>query len=69
VQRACEALFARLDRRPIPLTLLSQYLPRQHDAVRSGRIAATTAELLREGVAHALRPYIRACGDASGAAA
>jgi len=32
VQRACDALFARLDRRPIPLTLLSQYLPRQHDA-------------------------------------
>jgi D-tagatose-1,6-bisphosphate aldolase subunit GatZ/KbaZ len=62
VQRACEALFARLDRRQIPLTLLSQYLPRQHDAVRAGRIRATTADLLREGVAQALRPYQAACG-------
>jgi D-tagatose-1,6-bisphosphate aldolase subunit GatZ/KbaZ len=66
VQRACEALFSRLDRRPIPLTLLSQYLPRQHEAVREGRIAATTAELLREGVAAALRPYFTACGQLRG---
>jgi D-tagatose-1,6-bisphosphate aldolase subunit GatZ/KbaZ len=64
VQRACQALFARIDRRPIPLTLLSQYLPRQHDAVREGRIAATSAEILREGVASALRPYLAACGQA-----
>lgn len=69
VRRACEALFARLDRRPIPLTLLSQYLPRQHDAVREGRISATTADLLREGVALAIRPYVAACGPALGATA
>jgi D-tagatose-1,6-bisphosphate aldolase subunit GatZ/KbaZ len=64
VQRACQALFARLDRRPIPLTLLSQYLPRQHDAVREGRIAPTTGAILLEGVAAALRPYFAACGAA-----
>jgi D-tagatose-1,6-bisphosphate aldolase subunit GatZ/KbaZ len=68
VQRACQALFARLDRRPIPLTLLSQYLPRQHEAVREGRIAATTADILREGVAAAIRPYLAACGNARKAA-
>ncbi len=67
VRRACDALFARLDRRPIPLTLLSQYLPRQHEAVREGRIATTTADLLREGVALALRPYLAACGRPHGA--
>ncbi len=61
VQRAVAAMRERLDRRPIPLTLLSQFLPRQHDAVRDGRIAGTTAEILREGVAAALRPYIAAC--------
>ena len=54
VQRAVAAMRERLDRRPIPLTLLSQFLPRQHDAVREGRIAGTTAEILREGVAAAL---------------
>jgi D-tagatose-1,6-bisphosphate aldolase subunit GatZ/KbaZ len=62
VQAACRAMCARLDARPIPLGLLSQYLPRQHEAVREGRIGATTAEILREGVAAALRPYVAACG-------
>ena len=69
VQRAVSALCERLDRRPIPLTLLSQFLPRQHDAVRDGRIAGTTAEILREGVAGALRPYVAACGRPAGVAA
>jgi len=61
IQRAVAAMCERLDRRPIPLTLLSQFLPRQHEAVREGRIANSTAEILREGVAAALRPYIAAC--------
>lgn len=61
VQRSVAAMRERLDRRPIPLTLLSQFLPRQHDAVREGRIAGTTAEIMREGVAAALRPYVAAC--------
>jgi D-tagatose-1,6-bisphosphate aldolase subunit GatZ/KbaZ len=69
VQRAVAAMRERLDRRPIPLTLLSQFLPRQHDAVREGRIAGTTAEILREGVAAALRPYVAACGGGPRAAA
>lgn len=63
VQRAVAAMCERLDRRPIPLTLLSQFLPRQHDAVRDGRIAATTAGILQEGVAASLRPYVEACGS------
>jgi D-tagatose-1,6-bisphosphate aldolase subunit GatZ/KbaZ len=69
VQRAVTAMRERLDRRPIPLTLLSRFLPRQHDAVREGRIAATTADILREGVAMALRPYIAACNGSRRAAA
>lgn len=62
VQRACAALLSRLRRAPLPLTLLSQYLPRQYAAVRAGRLRATTDELLHEGIAMALRPYMRACG-------
>ena len=69
VQQAVAAMRERLNRRPIPLTLLSQFLPRQHDALRDGRIAGTTAEILREGVAAALRPYIAACAAPSRAAA
>jgi D-tagatose-1,6-bisphosphate aldolase subunit GatZ/KbaZ len=69
VQDAVAAMLARLGRRPIPLALLSQFLPRQHDAVREGRIAATPEALVREGVAAALRPYIAACAGTAKAAA
>jgi len=68
VRQAVAAMMERLARRPIPLALLSQFLPRQHDAVREGRIGATPAELVREGVAAALRPYIAACGGLGAAA-
>ena len=68
VQRACVAMFERLDRAKIPLTLLSQYLPRQYDAVRAGRLTVAANEILREGIAQTLRPYLAACGGAPGAA-
>ena len=61
VQRAVARMRQRLERQPIPMTLLSQFLPRQHDAVREGRIPNETAAILREGVAAALRPYFAAC--------
>jgi D-tagatose-1,6-bisphosphate aldolase subunit GatZ/KbaZ len=61
VQRACDSLLARLRRTQLPLTLLSQYLPHQYQAVRDGQLAATVDDLLREGIALALRPYIHAC--------
>ena len=69
VRRAVDAMRQRLDRQPIPMTLLSQFLPRQHDAVRDGRIPNSTAGILREGVAAALRPYVEACANAPKAAA
>lgn len=62
IQRAYESLLARLRRRPVPLTLLSQYLPHQYESVRAGKLAPTVDDLLREGIALALRPYMRACG-------
>ncbi len=68
VERARAAMCERLDRAEIPGTLLSQYLPRQHEAMRSGRIVATTAAILQEGVAAVLRPYIGASGAARAAA-
>jgi D-tagatose-1,6-bisphosphate aldolase subunit GatZ/KbaZ len=63
LQRACESLLTRLRRAPVPLTLLSQYMPVQYEAVRAGRLRATVDELLHEGIALALRPYIAACGS------
>jgi D-tagatose-1,6-bisphosphate aldolase subunit GatZ/KbaZ len=61
VRRACDALLASLRRRAPPLTLVSQYLPRQYAAIRSGRLEASVDALLHDGIAAALRPYLRAC--------
>jgi D-tagatose-1,6-bisphosphate aldolase subunit GatZ/KbaZ len=68
VQRACAALLDQLAGRALPLTLLSQYLPRQFAAVRAGRIANEAHAVLIEGVALVLRQYALACGLPAGGA-
>jgi D-tagatose-1,6-bisphosphate aldolase subunit GatZ/KbaZ len=60
--RACETLLENLRSRPLPSTLVSQYLPRQYAAVRAGALDPSVDALLREGVAQSIRPYIQACG-------
>ncbi|MBV9344801.1 MAG: D-tagatose-bisphosphate aldolase, class II, non-catalytic subunit [Gammaproteobacteria bacterium] len=66
VQQAVEALLAGLARAPLPLTLLSQYLPAEYAAVRAGTLAAEPRALLIEAVGRALRPYTAACAPRSG---
>ena len=61
VQRACAMLLDNLRGHPLPMTLVSQYLPRQYEAIRTRRLDATVDALLADGIASALRPYIRAC--------
>lgn len=61
VRVACDRLLRRLGEGPLPLTLLSQYLPLQYAAVREGRLANCVGDLLREGVGQVLRQYIDAC--------
>ena len=63
IQRACESLMHRLRGAPIPLTLLSQYMPHQYEFVRTGQLQPHVDELVQEGIALALRPYMRACGS------
>jgi len=63
VQRACETLLANLRSRSLPMTLVSQHLPRQYEAIRAGRLDASVDALLRDGIASALRPYVEACGS------
>jgi D-tagatose-1,6-bisphosphate aldolase subunit GatZ/KbaZ len=67
VQKASEALIANLGTRRIPLTLLSQYLPKQYAAIRAGSLRNDPRELLLDGVARVLRDYINACHPAPGA--
>jgi D-tagatose-1,6-bisphosphate aldolase subunit GatZ/KbaZ len=61
IQAAQARLLANLEREAPPLTLLSQYLPAQYEAVRAGRIRNLPADLLKEGVARVLRQYMDAC--------
>jgi D-tagatose-1,6-bisphosphate aldolase subunit GatZ/KbaZ len=60
VQRACASLLANLGDGPLPLTLLSQFMPLQYAAIRDGRLANSATDLLQEAVAQVLRPYIEA---------
>jgi D-tagatose-1,6-bisphosphate aldolase subunit GatZ/KbaZ len=63
LQRAQAILLDNLRSRALPMTLISQYLPQQHDAIRAGRLAASVDAVLQDGIACALRPYLRACGS------
>jgi D-tagatose-1,6-bisphosphate aldolase subunit GatZ/KbaZ len=65
IQAAQAQLLANLERTAPPLTLLSQYLPAQYEAVREGRVRNLPAELLKEGVAKVLRQYMDACAGAA----
>ncbi len=67
VRQACGAMLANLERHPPPMSLLSQYLPRQHAAIRAGSLAAGTGPLLRAGVSALLRQYHAACAPQAGA--
>jgi D-tagatose-1,6-bisphosphate aldolase subunit GatZ/KbaZ len=67
VRAACNALVANLRARRIPLTLLSQYLPTQHAAIREGSLVNDPRALLLDGVAQVLRGYAKACHPAVGA--
>jgi D-tagatose-1,6-bisphosphate aldolase subunit GatZ/KbaZ len=69
VRRACEDLVAQLAARPLPLTLLSQYLPRQYAGVREGRIDNAPHAILLDGVAQVLRQYAHACAPSAPGAA
>jgi D-tagatose-1,6-bisphosphate aldolase subunit GatZ/KbaZ len=63
VASAVDRLLANLARRPAPLPLLSQYLPRQHDAIRAGILTAEPRALVRHKVREVLDVYARACGE------
>ncbi len=66
VQQACAALLANLGDGPLPLTLLSQFLPLQYAAIRAGRLANDAGAVLQEAVALVLRPYIDAADPVPG---
>ncbi len=61
VREAGRALLDNLRAHPIPLTLLSQYLPAEYAAVREGSLDNDPRQLLLHGVGRTLRNYASAC--------
>ncbi len=61
-QGALGRLLGNLDERPLPLALLSQYLPRQYEKVRNGELGNRPRQILLGGVMDVLADYRAACG-------
>jgi D-tagatose-1,6-bisphosphate aldolase subunit GatZ/KbaZ len=64
VREAVARLEANLRAAPIPLSLLSQHMSRQHELVRGGRIAPDPRALAESRVREVLAVYAAACGHA-----
>jgi D-tagatose-1,6-bisphosphate aldolase subunit GatZ/KbaZ len=63
VESALNRLLANLDSNPPPLTLVSQYLPMQYEAIRAGRIGLRARELVLHSIEQVLQQYSAACAD------
>ncbi len=61
VQKSLDRLFSNLSGQPIPLTLLSQFMPVQYSAVREGRIEARPRELILAKIMEVTNCYASAC--------
>ena len=59
---ALHKLIANLTAHPAPLTVLSQYLPKQYDLVRAGKIANDPREIIHSKIMEVTEIYSRACG-------
>jgi D-tagatose-1,6-bisphosphate aldolase subunit GatZ/KbaZ len=62
VQEEVARLVDNLATRAIPLPLISEYLPEEYKAIRTGRMQATSQQLIQEHIRQVLRLYAGACG-------
>jgi D-tagatose-1,6-bisphosphate aldolase subunit GatZ/KbaZ len=62
VQAALARLIANLSGRPIPLALLSQFMPRQYESVRAGTLLNSPRALVSHRINEVTSAYARACG-------
>lgn len=61
VQEEITRLLDNLSTRPIPLTLLSQFLPLEYQAVRSGEVQGEPEQLIQYHIRNVLGVYANAC--------
>lgn len=62
VQEEVQRLLHNLERFSCPLTLLSQYLPIEYDAIRTGALKNEAAAVIGHHIRRVLRFYAAACG-------
>ena len=62
VAAALERLLDNLTAHPAPVSLISQYLPKQCEAVREGRLENRPRELIRSKILEVMDMYAYACG-------
>lgn len=65
VQQELARLRANLDAGAPPLTLLSQYLPLEYEAIRRGAIPVRAEDIIQEHIRAVLRIYAEACNCAT----
>ena len=65
VQKEIERLIENLTTHPVPLTLISQHLPREYVAIRAKQIENQPGSIIRYHIQSVLRSYAAACGMAS----
>jgi len=61
VQEEIRRLINNLSAQAIPPTLVSQFLPLEYEAIRSGQLQPTPEALIQNHIGHVLRIYSRAC--------
>jgi len=63
IKSEIDLLIKNLSTAPIPLTLVSQYLPLEYEAIRGGRLKAIPRELINQHIRLVLHKYAAACGE------
>ena len=63
VETALQRLLTNLEATPPPLTLLSQYMPMQYEAVRAGELTRNARDLVFHHVGRVSQQYFAACGS------
>jgi len=61
VQEELARLFGNLGEKPIPLTLVSQYLPLEYEAIRTGELQGVPERMIRYHIRRVVRVYADAC--------
>ncbi len=61
IQKAYKLMSENFESKSVPLTLLSQYLPLQYQAIRDGEITASVEEIVIHHITIVLKQYLNAC--------